>query len=874
MVKELQFMLFKNLAKFNIPEETEIINDESMARALTVNANLVQTGLVLDKDCIMRLASLSKEECVKVYNDIIAMYVKYTGYKSFDNSKCFYPNFPEEVMNKDEASLYFNSLIYYAATYGLGMGNEIIEHLDVDKEEKPRHRFLEFGNRQPKIISYGDEKDLEKLMINRVYSMSMSPDKYIELKEYCKITNNVPYEESRTFASKENLTRVAYLFYLQKDEASKEKAKALLKDTPDVLRFIALVSNERLIEKTIGNNYFEINPLTLSSKTKNFKINLSASDKRFIKECLNNCKNLYYDVWKHKDLWKKTMRYIGPDKKTKTPIRVIKVFDNLVHNNKVNENGEPILSAFYEIKKAIEYLTNDNDISGCSEIAKKYPGLYINNLASFIRAVVVSTHDEKDKEISYSNIMKLCKDAIKNSNTPIIKLLQTKEVIEKKDTFELNIYKNTKNTTFVKANETPVIIPDKIKEFVISNLNQFIEEAVRNTKELGSVYIDPELVNNKVPMRGERNASDQAVLTPYSTFDGNKDKNLLMFGINWSSISDKTEHIDIDLSVAALDKNLVQVDRLSYYELRANWGCHSGDFTATVPGDGVREVIICDKEKMKEAGIKYLVPMVHGFNVPFNEANNVKFIRMEREGQINVDLDAGKGRFNDYETNDISYPTFNGEVIELSTIEDPIKLNAPTNSEMPMIYDVDKDKYTWLDSKDIFKGIFNVDNDVQVLTTQAKIYQLDHNFIPNMYDLFTVYAQSNGQIVDDITKADTVFLSKDQDLAELNLKENAKVIFAKELDTVSAEYCAKQKILDDLNIERTLESDIDTDFEPEIKEVLVNIEENKINEYFENMSLDEKMNAIWKELQEQKKSKQLKDGNRGSEPREHFLEER
>ena len=48
-----------------------------------------------------------------LYNDLTDIIKEYKGIDEFNSVELFYPNFPEEVMDKSEEALYINSLLYY-----------------------------------------------------------------------------------------------------------------------------------------------------------------------------------------------------------------------------------------------------------------------------------------------------------------------------------------------------------------------------------------------------------------------------------------------------------------------------------------------------------------------------------------------------------------------------------------------------------------------------------------------------------------------------------------------------------------------------------------------------------------------------------------
>ena len=72
--------------------------------------------------------------------------------------------------------------------------------------------------------------------------------------------------------------------------------------------------------------------------------------------------------------------------------------------------------------------------------------------------------------------------------------------------------------------------------------------------------------------------------------------------------------------------------------------------------------------------------------------------------------------------------------------------------------------------------------------------QLDYaknNAIPNMKQLFYLYADTCGSITQDIKEADTVFSLYPLDTVKEQLKNTAHVISSYDLDYISNEFCGK-----------------------------------------------------------------------------------
>ena len=92
-----------------VEKERENITDESMLRAMTINAELNALGYTLKPIGIIALAKTDMSRIVVDFKDAIGE-VK---------AKPMYPNFPMQVMEMEEAEFRLHQLLHYFSTYGV-----------------------------------------------------------------------------------------------------------------------------------------------------------------------------------------------------------------------------------------------------------------------------------------------------------------------------------------------------------------------------------------------------------------------------------------------------------------------------------------------------------------------------------------------------------------------------------------------------------------------------------------------------------------------------------------------------------------------------------------------------------------------------------
>ena len=137
----------------------------------------------------------------------------------------------------------------------------------------------------------------------------------------------------------------------------------------------------------------------------------------------------------------------------------------------------------------------------------------------------------------------------------------------------------------------------------------------------------------------------------------------------------KTDDLDLDLHATPIsdicDLSEVVVEQsITWCNLRTPWGLHSGDFTSGDPfgdGKGAQEFVVIDKSLAKKHNIDYILFDVYGYNAGLNTDDSIRALFMEREGSLS-DLPHKFKRD--------TRPVFCGEVVEPSTFEESVKLQA------------------------------------------------------------------------------------------------------------------------------------------------------------------------------------------------------
>jgi hypothetical protein len=795
---EMKKILFASTRKYII-EEGSLTNPDNVLLALTVNKKLEQYGMSLDSSAIRALSTQTATEMAQTWKEMEGIVRDVTGAEHF-NGKLFYANFPEEVMSHSDAELYLNSLFYYAFSQSndklsQAIANEL--HSMISEEKKDRLPLLEQFPRELKIVNKGTEQDLFKMMDARMHSLNMSEQQFEELKRFSEVYKKEFDDMLKSdvpFQSKETKVKLAIMLH---ESGRDHEVKMLLRDSVDVLRFAAMLSK---------NNGMTQNTVELKSTDPNKQVafKLRGSEKKLVRSLLNECNGLYTDIWRQEKLFKNLMNRLGTTKADNCPVRVTLAFDNLALGHKVDENGRPIYNPNKLIPEAIEHLNKTGDASKLEKVAKDRPGDF---LAMYISSVEKTKPEYRDAVI---NAIQHCADS---DSVTMKRLLTTREQVELQSkanekvangTPAAKVYKHHGNKHYVKVDMGKNLSADdfaKMKDALLKCAG----EMVRGYQDLGKVYIDPALAGVKAPGREMRDASGGSVLTPYSTIDLDGNKNLMVFGVRWERTKENPQEawIDVDLSVHMYGANYEDKGYVSYSDLRSYAAIHSGDYTEVGSSGSSTEAIIADKARLREMGVKYLVAEVHCFSIEsFRKAGNCKFVYEQKEGSFNdyeksrVEPKRNSWNWNYNPTYDIAHQdrysgnvVFLGETFEPSQLENCITLNSDGKTTIPLFVDVENGQIHWLDMTLEGRGLPHVTEDPRNMTSvMAEMERSMNNPYPDMKSLFEAYAMYNGEVVQDIREADTVFVRENVDREKLEIKEDARVITGFDLDVISDEF--------------------------------------------------------------------------------------
>jgi hypothetical protein len=198
---------------------------------------------------------------------------------------------------------------------------------------------------------------------------------------------------------------------------------------------------------------------------------------------------------------------------------------------------------------------------------------------------------------------------------------------------------------------------------------------------------------------------------------------------------------DVDLSLGLYDADWNYLEHISYTNIRSRdfeGLYHSGDIVDAP--EGASEFIDLDIPSLLENHVRYAVFNVYSYTRQgFNEIPECFFGWMARE-----EIDSG-------------------EIFEPKTVVNKIDLASPTTICLPVVFDLELRKATWMDIS--LRSNPNWVNNIEanwnnVVLISKAVLEIPK---PNLFDLLMLNVQARGEVVDDPEQAEMTFGIKETD---------------------------------------------------------------------------------------------------------------
>lgn len=594
--------------------------------------------------------------------------------------KPMYPNFPRQVMEMDKAELYINAIVHYVTDGKFIPGGP----------KKERHALIE--NSSLEILDLGSAEELDTSFqrlatANGAWSAQDRQDIAVLARYYGKrIFKLLPI----LIPNRENKAFLIGVLLAPENAQHTEKLAQLCTTATDVLR-IAVASSDGDIS------------LAEPVKFRRF----ARKERRLLLGLLENQSNVLEDMLRWDQRWIRLGERLHPGEFQRLYPKSADAFSKLRNDAKIETFNS-------HIEKAL----GTKNIADCIELLSKRPGDFARRLDHLLR-ICDKRHQDK--------VLLAFAHKAQKISTPVLVQLAHHFRTRKRDNFRAFFPKGQVAKVQVIENKLPDL-PQSLCEAVAVSCREALMERFSQLPDLGKVFVDPQLMNYSIPF-SQRSASKSLRTISRGSRLPMPKKDILRFFIWWKNGSQRT---DIDLSAVAFDENYCYVDSLSFYNLQAFGGVHSGDIVDAPTG--ASEFIDISVSRCRERKIRFVVMSVNNYT-------NQSFCDLPEcfagwMGRSEAD---------------------SGEIYEPKTVIDKIDLASNTRIAVPALFDLERSQVIWMD-------IGMTRNPNWYNTVPANLYSMQlmlktfvEGSMPNLFTLLQLHAQARGELVATSADADVSF---------------------------------------------------------------------------------------------------------------------
>ena len=763
----LNYYYFNKKEKVIINESANDILSEKVNPNIVLGlaANLDKWGYYLDTDCIEKLFTMSEKGVVDFYNEIKEIVKEIKG-DDVDHNNVLFKNFPDSCRSIDINKLSTARFIsYYASFIDRYFGTDFVNEINWDGEVVERKEAKHDNLRK---ISLGSEDDFCK-MCNNMLSGRMSLSNFDkEIIEYA--INNFDQEKivPEKIPFKENL-----VFMIKESMDGKIKYDFEFKTFTDFIRTCVALSD--------GD---------ISLSTKPMIRSFDKQERQFLLDKLNKAAEKYPEDFTESLKTKRNKRFL------------YNIVEKGWHIRENNKQYPMFAKSIKESKKEYSYMSlaeqsleKGNYVLAAKYYIQKSPGDFMRRVNNLL---CKSNPEEKEE------IIKLIQD--------VAKFVSPAVLINLKSAIKID---NKTKTAFIKGNtakphafENDKFLDKETIDKVSKVIDEAIKEQFKNKKPLGNVYIDENLKNCPVPFAGRNDNGKNRSVERGTRLPKATDKRIIRAFCYKKNDQDGF----YDLSATMLNDKFDMIQQVSWTQLKSTnsdkpIAVHSGDIARC--SNGCTEFIDIDLDEIKnfqeeqDQHIRYIAFQVFAWNhVPFDKMERVFFGIMERDSMTNdkitkEDLKILKENNIDIignHTRGLYYYQVPPKGLKLvkdykqeaifdpATVEYRFDLTGSSLCKVPLIYDCEEEKFIFTDldamtgnpfiqASDKRKEESNVPYDIIYKNFNSKALLVE-DFVgpvaaacnavvniekPNLYDLFTLIAEStNSNIVDNIDEADII----------------------------------------------------------------------------------------------------------------------
>ena len=269
---------------------------------------------------------------------------------------------------------------------------------------------------------------------------------------------------------------------------------------------------------------------------------------------------------------------------------------------------------------------------------------------------------------------------------------------------------------------------------LVQRIEQELIVRFAEREPLGAVYIDPRLANIPVPF-SNRSASSALRSLPRGSRIEVPEGDILRLFCWWTNMNEGSadmRRVDIDLSLVLLDENWSHVETLAFYNLKEEFGVHSGDIT-NAPKGASEFIDLNIPEVLWRTRARYAMVQVACFTgQPFS---------------VLPECFAGFM---------VRHQARAGQAYDPRTVESRFDLTVDAQQAVPFAIDLWENQLIWIDSVVKNRGFRITAHD-----NMSGLELLGRAFADvrrtTLGELYTLHAKARGNLTNKEYEADTVF---------------------------------------------------------------------------------------------------------------------
>lgn len=556
--------------------KTKYPSAEAISRQLDVT--LISIGFKASSALLDYIASINPPTAKELSVEVLRASQEIKGDHVEHN--VYFKSFPDNVPDTIE---FWTGLI--RDTYGDGVSPLFVNLLALDGYGSYQHsyeemlaaheEFIETGKEKLTVLHLGDSVEDEGLKLYTQLAESKVPaneDDRALLERLAELY--IDYPQPKTIPVRENKAIINSV-------RLKFSAPIIVDTVTDVLRVAALISGS---------------DVTLNTKPK-FKTMPNKTRKALLQgleDVVSSNKSKLGDVYKNRESFKRLFLRLNTNFEKGE-------YDNAYEVLRFAVEG---INVSFEAKLEKAFATNDIEV--VTDLLSNNPGLFVRSLNRLLLQTKLGEVDA---------VVKALERVANKVSTPV--LLGLRQYLTNRTTQKtVRVFINKKGTGRVIPDEQPVLSAELLKPIVT-----LIDSEISSRIPAGTYVVSRDILHVALPLSNKLTNDGFGVMPR-----GSKDSftgEILRFFTYWKQNKHRT---DYDLSAVMLNEDFTINSQLSYTQLEAVGGVHSGDITSAPKG--ASEFIDLELSKVKA---KYIVPQVNLYSGEnFNQVKESFFGYMER----------------------------------------------------------------------------------------------------------------------------------------------------------------------------------------------------------------------------------------------------